>query len=64
MTLTEYRKQRHLSIEKMAKEIGINPATLHRIEHNSGYHTIRLILSWCQSTGFNPTDVFPPNASA
>ena len=63
-TITEYRKQHKLTMLQMANEIGINAATLHRIEHNSGNETIRKVILWCKKKGVNPCDVFPPQASS
>ena len=60
-TIAEYRKQHKLTMRQMAEEIGINAATLHRIEHNSGNETVRKVISWCNRTGINPCEVFPPN---
>lgn len=63
-TIAEYRKQHNLTMRQMAQEIGINAATVHRIEHNSGNETIRKVMSWCKKTGISPYDVFPPKASS
>lgn len=62
--LVNYRQTHQLTQKELAAEIGVNPATLLRIEKNVGSYTIRKILLWCQRRGINPSEVFPPEAAA
>ena len=62
--LIDYRQSKNITQKQLALEMGVNPATLVRIEKNVGSYTIRKILFWCKSNGVDPGKVFPPEASA
>lgn len=63
-TLVQYRQVHNLTQKELAEEMGVNPATLLRIEKNVGSYTIRKIMLWCQRSGVNPFEIFPPDAAA
>lgn len=62
--LVDYRMQNQLTQHDLASQIGINSAVLSRLERNIGNRTVRRVLTWCETHKINPSDIFPPEASA
>ena len=58
--LRYYRKSHALTQRQLSEDIGINPATLSRIETCEGYQTVRRIIGWCHRHRIDPALFFPP----
>ena len=57
--LLKYRKKHGLTLKGLASEMDVSTGTAHRLEKNFGNLTIRKVLSWCERSGVNPSDIFP-----
>lgn len=57
--LRQYRKQRNLSLEALALEIGIGASDLHHLEYNRGRKVTRKIIAWCHKQQVNPAIFYP-----
>ena len=61
--LRHYRRSHALTQRQLSDDIGINPATLSRIETCDGYQTVRRIIDWCHRHCIDPALFFPPESS-